>query len=285
MILNDQAGDMRHTCQEWKKSGLQVGFVPTMGALHEGHLTLVRRALAENDKTVISIFVNPTQFNDPEDYKKYPRNLSQDIRQLESFEDLTVFHPSEEAIYPSAKKMSGEYDFGYLATMLEGAHRPGHFAGVGQVVARLLHFVPASKLYLGQKDYQQFLVISKLIHDILKLPIEIICCPIIREPDGLAMSSRNVRLNKEQRRDAAVLFETLLWAKNNYKKISVSELEQQAISMISAKEHVLGVDYFKVVSAVNLKTPPSHKIADDSCIALSAVNFEGVRLIDNIMFK
>lgn len=282
MKVLDKADDVLASVINWKNDGRRVGFVPTMGALHDGHLSLVRSSNAENDVTVISIFVNPTQFNDPLDFQKYPRTLQSDLAQLKKMEQVVVFHPRVEDIYPGGPDNQPMYHFGYLDHILEGEHRAGHFAGVGQVVARLLHLVPANTVYLGQKDYQQSLVIKKLIVEILGIPIEVVICPIIREPDGLAMSSRNVRLNVEQRKDATLIFQALQFVKSNLRHASIEDLERQAINMILKGNTIREVDYFKILLADSLIAPENDS-TNEKLITLTAVQFDGVRLIDNIL--
>jgi pantoate--beta-alanine ligase len=187
---------------------LTIGFVPTMGALHQGHLSLARRAATENDHVAVSIFVNPIQFNNPSDLEKYPRNLQADLDMLQNIlgEDDYVFAPSVKEMYPTEEKHI--YDFGSLATVMEGRFRPGHFNGVGIVVNRLLRITDPDRAYFGEKDFQQLAIIRRLV-EIEQLPVQIIPCPIIRETDGLAMSSRNMRLTPEHRAIAPVIFRTL----------------------------------------------------------------------------
>ena len=184
------------------------GFVPTLGALHDGHASLVRESRAAGRFTVCSIFVNPTQFNDPSDYAKYPKTLSADILLAERAGVDLLFLPSLEEIYPGGTAPVHHYDLGYLETVLEGKYRPGHFQGVCQVVERLLRIVSPGELYMGQKDYQQCMVVQRLI-DTEKLPVRLVICPIRREPDGLAMSSRNMRLDPSQRAGAVALYQVL----------------------------------------------------------------------------
>ncbi|MDE7373783.1 MAG: pantoate--beta-alanine ligase, partial [Odoribacter sp.] len=188
-----------------KKEGKVIGFVPTMGALHEGHLSLVKASKKNSDITVVSIFVNPTQFNDPEDLKRYPRTLEQDIRLLETVDCDIVFAPSVEEIYPEPD--TRKFDFGYLESVMEGAKRPGHFNGVGQVVSRLFDIVSPDKAFFGMKDFQQVAIIKYMVKQ-LKYNIEIIPCPIVREESGLAKSSRNTLLDEEHKKTAPHIYAT-----------------------------------------------------------------------------
>lgn len=193
--------------------GKIIGFIPTMGALHLGHISLIEQAKRNNHFTVCSIFVNPTQFNNSTDFEKYPSTLEQDINQLEKAGCRILFLPSVKEIYPEGIEKKYEYELGYLETVLEGKYRPGHFQGVCQVVDRLLQIIPANYLYLGQKDYQQCMVIKKLI-ELKRYNTSLIICPTLREKDGLAMSSRNMRLSSEERKIAGKIYESLIHLKN-----------------------------------------------------------------------
>ncbi|MBN2263261.1 MAG: pantoate--beta-alanine ligase, partial [Prolixibacteraceae bacterium] len=192
MKLVETVKALKQVVGQQKAAGKTIGFVPTMGALHQGHLSLVERAGAESDYVVVSIFVNPTQFNDPDDLKKYPRNLQADLDFLEGSPCQLVFAPSVDEIYP--KPDNRVFDFGNIGNVMEGKHRPGHFNGVAQVVSKLFDMVEAHKAFFGLKDFQQLAIIKNMVKQ-LQLAIEIVPCPIVREPDGLAMSSRNVRLS------------------------------------------------------------------------------------------
>ena len=272
--------------KRWRRSiEDNVGFVPTMGALHEGHLSLVRCSKKENPYTVVSIFVNPTQFDDPEDLRNYPRTLERDIKLLEQEGIDLLFAPSVEEMYPEGFDDSdAHYDFGYLERVLEGAHRSGHFKGVAQIVAKLLRAVEPDVLYLGQKDYQQVLIIKALIRK-LNMPVKVVMCPTVREADGLAMSSRNVRLSRQQRESALALYRALMRAKEIYEKGgSVSEAKQEAMKILDNAPLIKKIDYFEIADAETLK-PVSDWNEADRVIALVAVRMEGVRLIDNMFIK
>lgn len=264
--------------------GHTVGFVPTMGALHQGHISLVERSQAECDATVCSIYVNPTQFNDPSDLARYPRTIAADLALLEKAGCDAAFVPDDGDIYNSAASRDRQFPFGYLEEVLEGAHRPGHFQGVGKVVGRLLEIVPCTSLYVGSKDYQQYLIIQKLVEEILKLPVHVVPCPIIREADGLAMSSRNVRLDATERRDATQIYAALQWSRDNASRLSLDRVKAGAEAIIRQAGTLEAIEYFEICDAANLRPV---KLLDDAAniIALVAARFPHVRLIDNIMLK
>jgi pantoate--beta-alanine ligase len=260
--------------------GSTIGFVPTMGALHKGHLSLIDCSLKQNDITVVSIFVNPTQFNDESDFKNYPRTLDADLKILRTINCNIVFTPEESEMYD--KPDNFEYDFGHLDKVLEGKYRPGHFTGVARIVTRLFEVVTPHKAYFGLKDFQQFIIIKKLTED-LKLPVSIISCPTVREKDGLAMSSRNSLLTAEQRKHAPLIYHTLCQAEKNSKKYTVGYVKKTVVNTLN-KDPYLSVEYFEIVDNINLNPAksweePSVKVG---CIAVKAGD---VRLIDNIVFN
>ena len=206
MILFKKSTDLRKYLDSQTKKQDTVGFVPTMGALHEGHLSLIKMSKKENQITVCSIFINPAQFNDPVDFKNYPETIEKDIALLDSVLCDILFLPDVEEVYPDGLNITKHYDLGTLETILEGKYRPGHFQGVCKVVHRLLEIVKPTRLYIGQKDYQQCKVITRLLELIKnEIELEIIICPTLREKDGLAMSSRNLRLNSEERKMAKMI--------------------------------------------------------------------------------
>ncbi|MHC1703531.1 MAG: pantoate--beta-alanine ligase [Tenuifilaceae bacterium] len=260
--------------------GEKIGFVPTMGALHYGHISLVEKAVSETDIVVVSIFVNPTQFNDKNDLKNYPRTPESDIRLLEKSGVHYIFMPSEQDIYPEPDTRT--FDFGVLDKVMEGAHRPGHFNGVAQVVSKLFGIVNPDKAYFGQKDFQQLAVIRRLVK-ILNLDVEIISCPIIREADGLAMSSRNMLLTPEKRASAPIISKTLFEARNKVIILSVKDLIDWVINTIN-KDPNLSVEYFELSNTESLEPVLNWDSANSivGCIAVKAGN---VRLIDNVIFK
>lgn len=262
----------------YKKEGKKIGFVPTMGALHNGHLSLVKASKNNCDITVVSIFVNPTQFNDPEDLKRYPRTLEQDIKLLDAAGCDAVFIPSAEEIYPEPD--TRKFDFGYLETVMEGAKRPGHFNGVGQVVSRLFDIVRPDKAFFGMKDFQQIAVIKNMVRQ-LKYNIEIVPCPIVREESGLALSSRNALLDEVHRKNAPHIYATLKKARNLTSKMTVSEVKEWIKNEID-KNTFLEAEYVEIVDGTTLKITNdwSEKGTKVACVAVYAGQ---IRLIDNIV--
>ncbi|MFP4023664.1 MAG: pantoate--beta-alanine ligase [Thiohalospira sp.] len=262
-----------------KKKGKSIGFVPTMGALHQGHLSLIECSNSKDDITVVSIFVNPTQFNNKDDYKKYPRILEDDFEQLNSVKCDLLFIPSEEEMYPEDDQR--EFNFGHLDKVMEGAHRPGHFRGVGLIVSKLFEIIRPDRAYFGEKDFQQIAVI-KYLTESLNLPIEIVPCPIIREDDGLAMSSRNMRLTDVQRKNVPLISQTLFEAREKAKSLTVKETRDWVIRKINNNPY-LDVEYFEVVDENSLLPVESwnHPGNKRGCIA---VNVGDIRLIDNVGF-
>jgi pantoate--beta-alanine ligase len=257
-----------------------VGFVPTMGALHDGHLSLVDIADRNSDIVIVSIFVNPTQFNDPADLKNYPRNLEKDIRLLNNHGKTSViFAPTVEEIYPEPDNRI--FNFGNLDKVMEGAHRPGHFNGVAQVVSKLFEIVEPQKAFFGQKDFQQLSIIRQLVK-LMDTEIEIISCPIIREKDGLAMSSRNQLLSPEERIEAANISKILFKSMEIAKSLDVNMLINWVINEIN-NNPLLHVEYFQVVDSLTLLPVEkwSQPGVKQGCIA---VKIGKVRLIDNIKF-
>jgi len=257
-----------------------VGFVPTMGALHEGHISLVRKAKEENELTVVSIFVNPAQFNNPEDLARYPRTLETDLERLEKAGCDAVFVPSVQEMYPEPAVL--KMDFGRLEQILEGAFRPGHFNGVGLVVSKLFHIVRPHRAYFGQKDIQQCAVIHRLVND-LSFGIELVFCETVREADGLAMSSRNVRLSPEKRQVAPFIYQSLLRGKELLLNgNSPAETEKQVAAMYG--EHPdFDLEYYQVVAFSNLEQIGQYDPAVKTAI-VAAAHLDGVRLIDNLIF-
>ena len=262
-----------------KKEDKHIGFVPTMGALHAGHIELVKRSIAENDLSVVSIFVNPTQFNNSNDLLKYPRTLEADCELLEKVGTDLVFAPSIEEIYPEPD--TRQFNFGKLETVMEGKFRPGHFNGVAQVVSRLFDIVQPDKAYFGEKDFQQLAIVRALVKQ-LNLDLQIIACPTVREKDGLAMSSRNVRLNVKQRKEAVCISQTLFESKKKQKAYSVEDLKQWVIDQVNLQSE-LETEYFDIVDGFTLQSIQNWEDTDYP-IACIAVFAGGVRLIDNISY-
>lgn len=265
---------------EHRSRGHKIGFVPTMGALHNGHISLVERAVVENDIVVVSIFVNPTQFNDKSDLKNYPRTPEADAKLLEDAGVHYIFTPSEQEIYPEPD--TRVFDFGLLDKVMEGTHRPGHFNGVAQIVSKLFEIVKPDKAYFGQKDFQQLAIIRRMVK-MLNLTVEIVSCPIVREADGLAMSSRNLLLLPEKRRSAPLISKTLFEARNKLNVIPVKDLIGWVISTIN-KDPNLAVEYFELSNAETL-APVSSWDEANSIVGCIAVKAGSVRLIDNVIFK
>lgn len=267
-----------------RNKGLTIGFVPTMGALHKGHLSLINEAAKENNVVVTSIFVNPTQFNNSDDLKKYPRDLEKDTELLKNTKCSFIFAPSENDIYPNEMSKNSNYQLGRITEVLEGKYRPGHFEGVATVVSRLFEIVKPSKAYFGQKDLQQFLIISRLNALYLKhLKIELVKCPIIRENDGLAMSSRNLLLDNDKRKSAAIISQTLIKAQACFKDFSVEELRKWVIDSIN-KDSNLKVEYFELVSEPDLEEILDWE-QNKRIVACVAVFAGKIRLIDNVYFN
>lgn len=258
-----------------------IGFIPTMGALHDGHLTLIQAAAQAGDFTVCSIFVNPTQFNDPRDLEKYPRTPYKDIQMLASVGCDVLFMPSVAEIYPSDLEKPVHFEFGYLEEVMEGAFRPGHFVGVAQVVSRLLNIVQPTRIYMGQKDFQQVAIVKSMLQQ-LQSPIELVMCPTMREADGLAMSSRNVRLTPEFRQKAPLIYQILTQAKNRAGNgHTPSEIQQLALEKLAVGG--FKPEYFEIVDSETLL--PVERFNDSkNIVACTAVWAGEVRLIDNIQF-
>lgn len=277
-VLNIK-NELINLLDNYKKEGKKIGFVPTMGALHNGHLSLVKTSKTHSDITVVSIFVNPTQFNDPEDLKRYPRTLEQDVKLLETVGCDFVFAPSVEEIYPEPD--TRKFDFGYIETVMEGAKRPGHFNGVGQVVSRLFDIVRPDKAFFGMKDFQQVAVIKNMVGQ-LKYNIEIVPCPIIREESGLALSSRNTLLDEDHKKNAPHIYATLKKARSLASQLSVDELKQWIKDEIN-KNPLLETEYVEIVDDTSLKVIHewSEKGTKVACVAVYAGK---IRLIDNIVF-
>ena len=275
-ILNTKVELVREINQ-LKSKGLSIGLVPTMGALHQGHLSLIGESKKRANITVASIFVNPTQFDNQDDLVNYPKPIEEDIRKLESAGCDILFNPEVEEMYKDHEVW--DYEVGDLDTKLEGELRPGHYKGVTQIVYKLFKAVNPDIAFFGQKDYQQFLVISKMVKD-LALHIKLQLCDIVREPDGLAMSSRNVRLNKEERDISVVLYKALEYIKQHYTELSLQELQQNA-SRFFEKNPLLNLEYVKICDKESLDL--LQEKSPDGAIALVACFVGKVRLIDNMI--
>lgn len=269
--------DIQRFVEEKHNLGLKIGFVPTMGALHEGHLSLINRAKKDNDIVVSSVFVNPIQFNNPTDLEKYPRTPERDIEKLEQAGCDAVFMPSVDEMYP--EKVEDHYDFGDLERVMEGACRPGHFNGVAIVVRKLFEIVTPDRAYFGEKDFQQLAIIKKMVRN-LNMNLEIVPCPIIRENDGLAMSSRNVRLNETERAIAPQIYATLNDAASHKNEMTPAELRQYALDKFATIKE-FDVEYVEITDEINLKSIENWNECDHARIFV-ALQLGPVRLIDNV---
>jgi pantoate--beta-alanine ligase len=282
MILFKHSKDLRAYFNNAKNKNLSKGFVPTMGALHKGHLSLIAESKKITDITVCSIFVNPVQFNNRDDFNKYPLTIEKDILLLEESGCDILFMPSENEVYPNDASKNKHFDLGYLEKVLEGKFRPGHFQGVCLVVERLLNIVDPTHLFLGQKDYQQYLIIKKLI-GMMDKKIKVTLCPILREPNGLAMSSRNLRLNEEEKKTASQLYKSLNHIKKNLTATNFLQLKNEAIIKLEKKR--FKVDYLELAESKNLKIVNNDDKKTKGLIILMAVFLNDVRLIDNVLVK
>jgi len=261
--------------------GKTIGFVPTMGALHEGHLSLIRTASKRCNYTVCSIFVNPTQFNDKSDLARYPRMPEKDAELLRTVQCDVLFLPQVEEVYPSNEPVS--FDFGSLDQILEAKHRPGHFNGVAQVVKRFFEIIQPTFAFFGSKDYQQVMIVRALVK-FIHSPVQIISCPILREPDGLAMSSRNALLSSEERKTAALIPQIMQQAKH----ITLSrgiEAAGEFVKAEVAKQPLMKLDYYEICEADSLKTIHTQELQQTSAISLIALYVGKIRLIDNWMLN
>jgi len=274
------ASELKARLAALKEAGKVIGFVPTMGALHEGHLSLVKEAADHSDVVVMSIFVNPNQFNNASDLERYPRDLQKDAALLEGTACELLFVPSVKEVYPEPDQRV--FDFGDLDKVMEGKFRPGHFNGVAQVVSRLFDLVAPHKAFFGEKDFQQLAVVRAMVRQ-LNYPVEIVPCPIVREADGLAMSSRNMLLSTLQRKNAPQIALTLSESCNFAATHSVAETKQQVVDAINAVPE-LEVEYFEIVDGNSLQAVGSWEERSYvvGCIAVFAGE---VRLIDNVIYK
>lgn len=256
-----------------------LGFVPTMGALHQGHLSLLKESIANNDLTVVSIFVNPTQFNNAEDLEKYPRTLELDVQKIKTVSGkIIVYAPTVEDIY-NGKPVSASFDFDGLENQMEGQFRPGHFNGVGTIVKRLFEIVKPTNAYFGEKDFQQLQIIKKMVEK-LKIPVNIISCPIFREPNGLAMSSRNERLSASEKEEAAYIYKTLRSAKAQFNSKSAAAISNWVRKSFE-KTPNLKLEYFQIADEATL-LPSLRKNKNKKYRAFIAVFINNIRLIDTV---
>ncbi len=279
MQIFSEIEPMRAFLGKLKRDTGTIGFVPTMGALHPGHLSLVKASQSENSTTVCSIYVNPTQFNNADDLAKYPRTIDRDIAMLNEVNCDVLFCPGNDVMYESGSHI--KFDFGSLDTMLEGRFRPGHFSGVALVVSKLFHIVNPDNAYFGQKDFQQYKVIEKLVED-LKFNVSLRCIPIEREPDGLAMSSRNARLSLSQRKKATIFYESMKQAAQMLRNgISWSVIQSEIKATFESMDEIR-LEYFELADTSNLNSLES---VSDKAILLVAGYVGEVRLIDNLLLE
>lgn len=281
MVIFKKAQDIGDYLLKIKDEGRSIGFIPTMGALHEGHISLLQRSGEKGDFTVVSIFVNPTQFNDKQDFEQYPVTIDDDKLMLIDAGCDALFLPSVDEVYPENEEVTPVYDFGYLDTVLEGAHRPGHFKGVGQVVNRLLNIVQPDVLYLGQKDYQQCMVISNLLQQ-TGSNVELDICPIMREPDGLAMSSRNRRLTEPQRAVANLLYQCLVSVRTKAGMQRFSIVQKECMDILRDKG--FEPEYVALADAKDLALLDEYDTTRPM-VALIAAKIGDIRLIDNMLLQ
>lgn len=281
MYLFQTVADLQKWLAAQRRSKRPVGFVPTMGALHEGHLDLVRTAGRAGDLTVVSIFVNPTQFNNAQDLEKYPRTPGRDLELLLGASCDAVFLPPVEEVYPPDREVSLHLDFGLLAEVMEGEFRPGHFAGMATVVNRLLDIVGPTRLYMGQKDFQQVTIVRDMLRQ-LKSPVELVMCPTVRETDGLAMSSRNTRLTPDMRRTAPAIYRVLKNVREDFRREPAAAVAQKGLKEL--EEAGLKPEYLALVDGITLR--PVARWADSRFIVACVAAWAGeVRLIDNVVVK
>lgn len=280
MIIFHKHRDLHHFAKKNAGFWQKCGFVPTMGALHEGHISLIRQSRINSSITVASIFVNPSQFNDQADFAKYPVTLDKDIKMLEESGCDVLFLPDLDEIYPDGWHQSENYDLGSLEKLLEGYYRPGHFQGVCQVVHRLLDMVKPAAIFMGQKDFQQCMVVKRLI-ELKNLPVQLHTCPTLREPDGLAMSSRNMRLNSEQREIATAIYREMMRIKNAPGNYLPAELEKRAVENL-LEAGFRKVDYVSIAIPATLE-PLDGWNREGGAVVLVAAFLGEVRLIDNLL--
>ena len=278
MLIFEEIGPIKEYLNRSRKEGKSIGLVPTMGALHAGHISLIEASAQENDLTVCSIFVNPAQFNEASDLKNYPRTPEKDIAMLENTHCSVLFMPKVEEMYPGHAATT--LHFGALETIMEGAFRNGHFKGVGLIVSKLFHIISPHTAYFGQKDLQQFAIIRQMVQD-LDFDVNLICAPIVRESDGLAMSSRNLRLSAEERKQASTYYQALAQAAQRLQNGEEYSLVKEFVHNFVAQKPLLRLEYFEMV---NKNTLQALSTFEKGNTALCIAGFAGpIRLIDNII--
>lgn len=279
MLIFNKKSDLIAFLSPLIKQNKSIGFVPTMGALHHGHLSLLKNSLSENDVTVMSIFVNPTQFNNAEDLNKYPRTLDRDIQIMQDLSNNIIVYAPEVADIYEGNTVSESFDYDGLENQMEGKHRPGHFDGVGTIVKRLFEIVQPNKAYFGEKDFQQLQIVKKLVEK-NNIPVAVIGCPIHREDSGLAMSSRNERLSETARKNAAIIYQIL----NSAKEIFVTNSAEATVKWVEnefQKHPDFQLEYFEIADETTL-LPVNTKESDKKYRGFIAIFIENIRLIDNI---
>jgi pantoate--beta-alanine ligase len=281
MVIFKKTADIQAYIAHERQNGAQIGFIPTMGALHAGHVSLVQKAKNEGCTTVTSVFVNPTQFNDKEDFDKYPVSTAEDIAMLIDAGCDILLLPDVAEMYPNGSDAMQTYDFGYQETILEGAQRPGHFKGVGQIVARLLDIVQPDQLYMGQKDYQQCMVVTNLLHQ-LNSKINMNICPTMREADGLAMSSRNRRLTEPQRAIAGLIYQCLVSVNVKQTDGKFAIVQKECTDLLAAKG--FEPEYVALADATTLELLNEYD-SHRKMVVLIAAKIGGIRLIDNMVLN
>lgn len=281
MYLFKKVNDLQKYLNKLRNEGNTIGLVPTMGALHEGHLSLIQKAKADNDIAVCSVFVNPTQFNEPKDLAKYPRTTTKDIELLTLHGNNVLFMPPVDEVYPEKLNTKVNINFGQLDKLMEGEFRPGHFKGMAQVVNRLSNIVQPDKMYFGQKDFQQYAIVRYMLTQ-LKSSTEAVMCPIVREKDGLALSSRNLRLENDIRQRANIIHETLIEAKSLVNEKEITFVKELALKKLAIKD--FKPEYFEIIDGKSLK-PIMNFDDSDYVVACVAVWAGDVRLIDSMIFK
>jgi pantoate--beta-alanine ligase len=281
MLIYKTVKGLQNKINSLKSQGKTIGFAPTMGALHSGHISLIEKSNSECDITVCSIFVNPTQFNDPKDLEKYPRTEKKDAAMLRNAGCHILFLPPVKEVYPKNAVVKNTVDFGAMANVMEGAFRPGHFDGMAQVVNRLLQIVQPNRLYMGQKDFQQFSIVQEMLRQ-LKPDNQLVMCETMRETDGLAMSSRNVRLSPALRAKAPLIYQILSAVKNKMATEAAEEVKTWAMQQLSQTD--FRPEYFDVVDGRTLQ-PIENSASSDYIVACVATWLGEVRLIDNMILK
>jgi len=279
MIIFKNIPDFKNHLRKLKNDNFRIGFVPTMGALHDGHISLIKKSILENDYSVVSIFINPTQFNDINDFKSYPNEISKDIELLDSIsENIILFNPDADEIY-SGKVFSDSYDFGDLDKYMEGEHRKGHFQGVATVVHKLFEIVTADNVYFGEKDFQQLRIIEDLVLKI-GFKLKITRCETIRQNDGLALSSRNKKLDISSQNIATNLYKALSFAKKNFENLDLEKIHTNVEDLFENFPQI-SIEYFAIANEKDLK-PIMKKKKNQKYRAFIAADISGVRLIDNV---